>query len=126
MDAWTVIRFLHIGALAFFIGGQLVLVAPVVPALRRHGNDPAMRSVARRFGIGTAAALVVLLATGAAMGDHFARWHDPTLQAKLAVLVLVAVLTGLHVATPQSRALSFALVLASLVVVWLGVKLTHG
>ena len=123
---WTAIRFLHVIALAFFIGGQLVLVVSIVPAMRRHGGDDAMRAVARRFGAGSAVALGVLLATGVAMADRFGRWHDPTLQAKLAVLVLVAILTGLHVATPTSRGVSISLVLASLLVAWLGVELTHG
>ena len=51
-------------------------------------------------------AIAVLLATGIAMASHYSRWEDDTLKAKLAVLVLVAVLTGLHIASPQSRALS--------------------
>ena len=34
-----------------------------------------MRSVVRRFGIGSVLALIVLLATGAAMA-HFERWQD--------------------------------------------------
>jgi hypothetical protein len=47
------------------------------------------------------------------------------LRAKLALLVLVGVLIGLHVVEPASRVLSVALFLASLGVVWLGVELTH-
>jgi hypothetical protein len=85
-----------------------------------------MRAVARRFGVGSAVALVVIVVTGAAMASHFDRWDDPTLHAKLAVLVLVFVLIGLHVATPYTRALSIAALVASLVVVWLGVKLVYG
>ena len=49
-DAWTLIRYLHILGLAFFVGGQLVLAVAVVPALR-GGEETLMRSVARRFGI---------------------------------------------------------------------------
>ena len=52
-----------------------------------------MLSVARRFGIASAVAIAVLLATGIAMASHYSRWEDDTLKAKLAVLVLVAVLT---------------------------------
>ena len=65
-----------------------------------------MRAAARRFGIGSAVALAVIVASGAAMASHFDRWDDPALQAKLALLVLVFVLIGLHVATPYTRALS--------------------
>ena len=125
MDAWTFIRFLHVVALAFFIGGQLMLVLAVVPAVRRHGDEAAMRAVARRFGIGSLVAIVTLVATGAAMASHFARWEDDVLRAKLALVVLIGVLIGLHVVAPTSRALSAALLVTSLVVVWLGVELVH-
>jgi uncharacterized membrane protein len=121
---WTVIRFLHIVALVFFVGGQLMLVVAVTPAVRAH--EDAMRRVAMRFGIGSAVALVVLIATGAAMASHFSLWSSPTLHAKLGVLVLVFVLVGLHVVSPRSRALSYATLAASLLIVWLGVKLTYG
>ena len=47
------------------------------------------------------------------------------LQAKLAVLVLVGVLTALHIVTPHSRGVSIALFASSLLVLWLGVSLTH-
>ena len=125
MDAWTFIRFLHVVALAFFVGGQLMLVIAVVPAVRRHGDEAAMRAVARRFGIGSLVAIVTLVATGAAMASHFARWEDDVLRAKLALVVLIGVLIGLHVVAPTSRALSAALLVTSLVVVWLGVELVH-
>jgi uncharacterized membrane protein len=126
VTGWELVRFLHLAGIAFFVGGQLMLVAVVTPAVRRHGSEEAMRAVARRFGVGSAVALVVIVVTGAAMASHFDRWDDPTLHAKLAVLVLVFVLIGLHVATPYTRALSIAALVASLVVVWLGVKLVYG
>jgi uncharacterized membrane protein len=125
MDLWTLIRFLHIVALAFFVGGQLVLVVALVPAVRRAGDDALMLAVARRFGIGSLVAIVVLVATGAAMASHFARWHDSVLQAKLMLVVLVGVLIVLHVVSPRSRALSVVVFLVSLAIVWLGVELAH-
>ena len=124
MDAWTLIRFLHLVALAFFVGGQLLLVV-VIPVVRRHGGDVALRGVARRFGVGSLVAIVVLVATGAAMASHFALWQDDVLRLKLALVVLIGVLIALHIAAPTSRALSIAVLLASLLVVWLGVELTH-
>ena len=126
MDEWTVIRFLHVIALAFFVGGQLVLAIAVVPALRGRDEDTAMRAVARRFGVASAVALVVLLATGAAMAGHLALWDDPTLHAKLALLVLIGVLLALHVATPYTRAISLSVLATSILIVWLGIRLTYG
>jgi uncharacterized membrane protein len=126
MQTWTVVRFLHVVAIVFFVGGQLLLVVAVAPALRLHGADAAMRSIARRFVAGSVVALAVLVATGAALASHLSLWSSSLLHAKLAALTLVAVLVALHVTTPTSRALHYATAAASLFVVWLGVKLTYG
>jgi uncharacterized membrane protein len=124
MELWELVRYLHLLALALFVGGQILLVVAIVPVLRDQ-REELMLSVARRFGVASAVAIGVLLVTGIAMASHFSRWQDETLQAKLAVLVVVAVLTGLHIATPRSRGISIALVASSLLVVWLGVAMTH-
>ena len=125
MDAWTVIRFLHVAAVAFFVGGQLMLAVAVAPALRRHGGEEAMRAVARRFGIGSGIALAVLVATGAAMAGRFHAWGEAVLQAKLTLLALVLALLVLHVVTPYTRALSLAVLAASVAIAYLGVELAH-
>lgn len=124
MDTWTVVRFLHLMAIAFFVGGQLMLATVVTPALR--GQDPAlMRTAAKRFGIGSAVALAVIIATGAAMASHFHRWGDSTLHWKIGLLVVVFILTGLHTKTPYTRALSLAVLGLSIIIVFLGVALAH-
>jgi putative copper export protein len=124
VEAWELVRFLHVVALAFFVGGQIMLIVAIVPVLSERDED-IMRAVAPRFGLASGVAIAVLLATGIALASHFSRWQDETLQGKLAVLVLVGVLTALHIATPYSRAVSLALAGSSLTVVWLGVALTH-
>ena len=58
-----------------------------------------MRLIARRFGIGSVAALAVIVATGVVMASHFSLWHSDILRFKLAVFVFVAVLLALHVLT---------------------------
>lgn len=124
MELWELVRFLHIIALAVFVGGQLLLAMAIVPVLRGRPDD-ALRRVARRFGIASAVAVLLLLATGIAMASEFALWESETLQAKLAMIVLVAVLTGLHIATPQSLPVQIGLLASSLLVVWFGVELSH-
>jgi hypothetical protein len=119
----TFVRFLHLVGVAFFVGGQLVLVAAITPVLR--GTEQ-MRPIAKRFGMGTGVALALIIVTGAIMASHYHRWGDGTLHAKLALLVLVFVLTGLHVVTERRRAISLTLVVVSLVIVYLGVRLAHG
>ena len=125
MDAWTLIRFLHLLAMALFVGGQLVLAAAVVPVMRGAGDDTAMRAMGRRFGIASAAALAVLLATGIAMAGHLDRWDDGNLQAKLALLVLVGGLMGLHAVRPGQRAIPIAVLAGSLAIVGLGAATAH-
>jgi len=124
VERWELIRFLHLLGIALFVGGQLMLVLVVTPALR--GQDPAlMRGAAKRFGMASVAALVLIIATGAAMASHFDRWSDTTLHWKIGLLVLVFVLTGLHTRVPYTRALSYLVLATSLVIFWLGVDLAH-
>ena len=126
MDSWTLVRFVHLAAITFFVGGQLVVLAAVVPVLSAPGREEEMRAIARRFGVWSAVALAIIIATGAAMASHYELWDDPVLHAKLAVLCLIFVLTGLHIASSRTRVIQIALVASSLAMLWLGVKLTYG
>jgi len=118
----TLLRWLHLLAMAFFVGGQLVLVAAVVPVAR--GTD-AMRAMARRFGTGTLGALAVLVVTGAALASENDRWDDATLHVKLALVLVAGVLVAVHIRRPAWRALDGAIFVVSLAIVWLGVALAH-
>ena len=124
---WEAVRWLHLLAMAFFVGGQMVLAAAVVPAFRGvEGRDrEPLRAIARRFGQGTIAAIAVLVVTGAAMASHFGDWDDATLQVKLALVVVVGVLVGLHIRRPTNHALDGAIFLGSLAIVWLGIAVAH-
>jgi len=124
-DFWQAVLYLHLLAMAFFVGGQLVFGLAVVPILRSD-PDPErgrMRAVARRFGYGSLAALGVLLVTGWAMASHYDLWDSSTLQWKLALVGLVIALTLVHLRRPKLHALQGAILLASLVIVWLGLEL---
>ena len=121
MTFWNGVLWLHLLGMAFFVGGQLMLAGIVVPLLRGVGDGQPLRAAARRFGFGTLAAFVVLIATGAAMASHFHKWSDSTLQVKLGLVVLLAVLIHQHMRRPQWHALDAAVFLVSLAVVWLGI-----
>jgi uncharacterized membrane protein len=125
MTFWDGVLWLHLLAMAFFVGGQLMLAAVVVPVLR-GGDGVALRAAARRFGLGTLGAVVVLVITGAAMASHFHRWGDSTLQVKLGLVVLVGVLIAAHMRRPQWHALDAGIFLVSLAIVWLGVVVANG
>lgn len=127
-DFWQAVLYLHLLAMAFFVGGQLVFGIAVVPVLR-DDPDPErarMRGVARRFGYGSLIALGVLVATGWAMASHEGLWESSTLQWKLGLVALVVALTLLHLRRPKLHALQGAILLASLVIVWLGLELVTG
>ncbi len=125
-DFWKAVLYLHLLAMAFFVGGQLLLAIAVVPVARRSGDRTQVQAIARRFGRGTVVAALVLLATGSAMATHDHLWGDRTLQAKLALVVLLGVLIAWHMARPRLFALDGAIFLVSLVVVWLGLTLAQG
>jgi uncharacterized membrane protein len=67
----TFVRYLHLLAMAFFVGGQLFLAAAVVPSLRADADRDRLRAIARRFGWGTLAAITVLIGTGIPLASHF-------------------------------------------------------
>jgi uncharacterized membrane protein len=121
----TFLRYLHLLAMAFFVGGQLFLAAVVLPALRDDADRERLRSLARRFGVGTLVAIAVLIATGIPLASHFHQWGSSTLHVKLAFVAAVAVLVAWHVRRPQLHALEGGIFLGSLVIVWLGVSLAH-
>jgi uncharacterized membrane protein len=118
---WNGVLWLHLIAMAFFVGGQLMLAAVVVPLLRGVDEGRPLRAAARRFGAGTLLAVGILVATGAAMASHYHRWGDSTLHVKLALVVLVAVLIAVHMKRPELHAIDGAIFLVSLAIVWLGI-----
>jgi putative copper export protein len=117
---WNGVLWLHLIAMAFFVGGQLMLAAVVVPVLR-GGDRALLRAAAMRFGIGTLIAVGVLVLTGAAMASHLHKWSDSTLQVKLGLVVLVGLLIAAHMRRPAWHALDAAIFLVSLAIVWLGI-----
>jgi uncharacterized membrane protein len=119
---WNGILWLHLIAMAFFVGGQLMLAAVVVPVLRGASDDRgSLRAAARRFGFGTLAAILVLLATGAAMASHYDKWGNTNLQVKLGLVVVVALLIHAHMRRPEWHVLDAAIFIVSLAIVWLGI-----
>jgi uncharacterized membrane protein len=123
---WFVVRWLHMLAMAFFLGGQMMLAAVVVPIGRRSSDPESLRLIARRFGYGTLLALGVLIATGTAMAFHLNLWSDSTFQVKLGLVVTVGVLLVWHIRRSDLHALEGIIFLLSLAIVWLGLYLANG
>ncbi len=123
MAVWDAVVWLHVIAMAFFVGGQLFLAAVVVPVERADPNRERLKAMARRFGWGTLIAIAVLLATGAAMASHFHLWSEPKLHLKLGLVAATAVLVVWHMRKPTWHALEAAIFLLSLAIVWIGLTL---
>ena len=129
--SWDTIRlFLHVLAAAIWVGGQLVLAA-LVPVLRRFGADP-VSAVARRFNQVAWTAFGVLIVTGiwniVAVRSQISSSasYRTTLIVKLAVVVISGIAAALHVRsrTARSRAIFGALTgLSALAALFLGVLL---
>jgi uncharacterized membrane protein len=122
-DVWQGVLYLHLLAMAFFVGGQILLAAAVVPVERRHPDRERLRAIARRFGVGSVVALLVLIATGAAMASHLDLWGSSTLQIKLGLVGVVLLLTLVHLRLPQTHVLQGAIFVCTLAIVWLGLDL---
>ena len=129
--SWDTVRlFLHVLAAAIWVGGQLILAA-LVPVLRRFGSD-ALRAVARRFNQVAWTAFGVLIVTGIwnivavrSQISHSSSYRT-TLIVKLAVVVLSGVAAAVHIRsrTARSRAIFGALTgLTALGALFLGVLL---
>jgi hypothetical protein len=125
-DGWRVVLYLHLLAMAFFVGGQLVFGIAVVPLLRGERDRDRLRAIARRFGYGSLGALLVLVLTGWALASHFHLWDDSTLHWKLALVALVIALALAHLRWAKMHALQGAILIASLAIAYLGVVLATG
>jgi uncharacterized membrane protein len=122
-DLWQAVLYVHLLAMTFFVGGQLVFGLAVVPVLRGDADRERMRAIARRFGYGSLVALGVLVVTGWAMASHDDLFGDSTLQWKLTLVGAVIGLTIAHLRKPKWHALQASILGLTLVIVWLGLEL---
>lgn len=123
---WFIVRWLHLLAMAFFVGAQMMLAFVVVPIGRRAADPESLRAIARRFGYGTLIALGVLIATGTAMAFYFDLWSNGSFHIKLALVVVVGVLLVWHIRRSDLHVLEGIVFLLSLVIVSIGLYLANG
>jgi putative copper export protein len=122
-DLWQAVLYVHLTAVAFFFGGQLVLGLVIVPVERTSPDRERLRAMARRFGYGSLLALATLVVTGVALASHEHLWSSSTLHLKLALVVGVIALALAHLRWPRAHALQGAVLLVTGVIVWLGLDL---
>jgi putative copper export protein len=120
MDFWL---FLHLVAMAFFVGGQIMLAAVVVPAVRGRTDPAVMKQVARNFGLGSAIAIGVLIVSGMSLAGEYNLWSTSEFHLKMGLFVAVLVALLLHMKFSGSHALMAITFILSLAVVWAGIAL---
>ena len=135
VHAASVRLFLHVLGATVWVGGQIVLAA-LVPALRRTGGHDATLAAARRFQLVAWPAFALLLATGVwnLFAVHAADQSSSYLTTLFVKLLLVAIsgigALGHTLFTRRSPALGGALagvgLLAALGATFLGVLLNVG
>jgi uncharacterized membrane protein len=118
-----VLVFLHVVAMAFFLGGQLMLASTVVPVERSNPDPARMRAIARRFGLGSLVALGVLLFTGMLMASHYELWDYGDFQVKMGLVVALIASVLAHMRFPKAHALMGLTFLLTLGIVWIGLDL---
>jgi len=117
------VLFIHVIAMAFFVGGQIMLAATIVPVERSNPDPARMKAIAQNFGWGSLVAIGVSVLTGMLLASHYDLWSDGALHTKLALLVLVFVSLAAHMKYPKVRALMGLTFLLTLGVVWFGLEL---
>jgi len=123
---WTVLLFLHVVAMAFFLGGQIMLAFTVVPVMRAEPAQPErIKQIAQRFGVGSLTALGVLLITGMMMASHFQLWDYGPFQVKMTLVIATIVAVLLHMMRGNSHILMGITFVLTLATVYAGVNLTH-
>lgn len=115
--------FLHVVAMAFFLGGQLMLAATVVPVERSNPDPARMKAIARRFGAGSLIALVVLLFTGMMMASHYELWDNGEFQLKMGLVIALIFSVLAHLKLPKAHWLMGLTFLLTLGIVWIGLDL---
>ncbi|MCB0828812.1 MAG: hypothetical protein KDB62_08405 [Solirubrobacterales bacterium] len=118
-----VILFVHVIAMAFFVGGQIMLAATIVPVERGNPDPARMKAIAQNFGWGSLVALGTLIFTGMLMASHYSLWGNSTLHVKLTLMILTFISLGLHMKYPKAHALMALTFLLTLSVVWFGLEL---
>ncbi|HMT05282.1 MAG: hypothetical protein KDB48_08040 [Solirubrobacterales bacterium] len=123
---WTFLIFLHVVAMAFFLGGQIMLAFTVVPVMRAEPAQPErIKQIAQRFGMGSLIALGVLLFTGMMLASHFQLWDYGPFQVKMGLVIATIVAVFVHMTRGNSHALMGITFVLTLATVYAGVNLTH-
>ncbi len=97
-----IVRFLHLVAVAIWVGG-LVTLAALVVALRKAGADiELLRASARQFARLSWTAMLVAIVTGVLQVQLMGfSWSDGALHTKLGLVALVLILAGVHQVTAK-------------------------
>ena len=117
------VLFIHVIAMAFFVGGQIMLAAAIVPVERSNPDPARMKAIAQNFGWGSLIAIAISIFTGMLLASHYNLWSDGALHIKLTLLVLTFASLAAHMKFPKVHALMGLTFVLTLGIVWFGLEL---
>ena len=117
------VLFIHVIAMAFFVGGQIMLAATIVPVERSNPDPARMKAIAQNFGWGSLIAIAISIFTGMLLASHYNLWSDGALHIKLTLLVLTFASLAAHMKFPKVHALMGLTLVLTLGIVWFGLEL---
>jgi uncharacterized membrane protein len=117
------VLFIHVIAMAFFVGGQIMLAATIVPVERSNPDPARMKAIAQNFGWGSLIAIAISIFTGMLLASHYNLWSDGALHIKLTLLVLTFASLAAHMKFPKVHALMGLTFVLTLGIVWFGLEL---
>ncbi|MEM6929472.1 MAG: hypothetical protein AAF602_21205 [Myxococcota bacterium] len=110
-----VLRYLHLVAVATWLGGLLTLGA-LVPTLRAAGVDrPVLQAVARRFAWVSWSAMALAVVTGLGQAHLYGWWRYERLHVKLTAVGVVVGITLAHQLTARTTSPAMRGVLQGLI-----------
>ncbi len=125
MDIWDFVLWIHLLAMAMFVGGQFFLGLAVVPVYLKQGGagSPAVEwlvPVARRYGYASLVALAIAFVTGTIMASHLDIWSETEMSIKMGLVLVAIALVSLHVfiAHGSNKLLQGLILLDSLAIVF--------
>jgi uncharacterized membrane protein len=117
------VLFIHVIAMAFFVGGQIMLAAAIVPVERSNPDPARMKAIAQNFGWGSLIAIAISIFTGMLLASHYNHCSDGAHHIKLTLLVLTFASLAAHMKFPTVHALLGLTFVLTLGIVWFGLEL---
>lgn len=126
--------FIHLLCVSLWVGGQLFLLAVVMPAARKlpaEQRTDTIRAVARQYGVVSVPVLLLIVLTGGAMAGrlHLSMSDNTAFEYKMICVAIAIGFTVLHIVAGRKHNLRLSRIatavtgIASIAAVWFAVHI---